>query len=121
MMPREPCDPTASVSVERRALGHSWEALPFAARVVDDGQPELLFGRYVGAELKAVPSEGWFVLTEHVLSIFSFIATSLISLPSHRSVVQACRKTKVYLNAPSEPSASRIFLNLRKDSCLVAV
>ena len=102
-------------------MGHSWEALPFTAQVIDDGQPELLFGRYVDTDLKAVPSDGWLILTEHIISVFNFSATSLLSLPRHRSVIQACHKSKVYLNAPSRLTASHIFLKLRKDSGLMAV
>ena len=39
-------------------LGHNWEALPFTPQELDDGQPELLLGRYVDTDLKAVPSDG---------------------------------------------------------------
>lgn len=58
MMPTEPCGPTASLRVKRCVLGHNWEAVPFTPRVLDDGQPELLLGRNVDTDLKAVPSNG---------------------------------------------------------------
>ena len=59
-------------------LGHNWEALPFTPQELDDGQPELLLGRYVDTDLKAVPSDGIVYPDGKCSLIFFFISTTSI-------------------------------------------
>ena len=47
---------------------------------LDDGNPELLVSRYVYTDLKAVPSDGWYVLMKNMTSIFRLMAKAFFSL-----------------------------------------
>lgn len=41
-------------------MGPMWEALTLTTRGLDDGQPELVFWRYVDTYIKDVTSDGWY-------------------------------------------------------------
>ena len=60
-------------------MGHSWEAVPFTPRALDDGQPELLSGRDADTDLKAVPSNG-VVYPEWKCSLTCFVFVSAASV-----------------------------------------
>ena len=44
------------------------------------GHSELLVSRYVDTDIKAVPSDGWYILMKNITSIFILMATTLINL-----------------------------------------
>ena len=58
------------------------ESLNLTYRVLDDGHPKLWFWRYVDADVRDDPSDGWYNLANGIISIFSLRATTLIRLPS---------------------------------------
>lgn len=72
--------PTASLWDERWVYGSRWEDLALTPQGLDDGHSELLVLRYVHTELKAVWSDGWYILMKNIISIFILMATTLISL-----------------------------------------
>lgn len=60
VMPIKPWDTTGSLWEERGEMGPMWEALTLTTRGLDDGQPELVFWRYVDTYIKDVTSDGWY-------------------------------------------------------------
>ena len=54
---------------------------PLTLQGLDDGHLLLLFLRYTDTDLKAVPSDGWYILMKNIISIIILMATTLISLP----------------------------------------
>ena len=78
-------------------LGHNWEALPFTPQELDDGQPELLLGRYVDTDLKAVPSDGIVYPDGKCSLIFFFISTTSICVQRCKSLIQPfCITLKIF-------------------------
>ena len=63
-------------------MGPMWEALTLTPQGLDDRHPEMLFWRYVDTDVKDDPSDEWYNLTNSIISIFSLIITTLISLQS---------------------------------------
>lgn len=47
----------------RGVLEPIWEALTLIRRGLDDGQPELLFWKYVYTDVKADPSDVWYSIS----------------------------------------------------------
>ena len=82
IMPIEPCDPTGSLREERGFWGPMWEALTLTPWGLDDAHPELLFWRYIDTDVKDDPTDGWYNLTTSIISNFSLMATTRISLLS---------------------------------------
>ena len=80
IIPIKPCVPTSTLWDERCMLGSIWVALFLTPREMDDLQPELLFWRYVDADVKHDPSDGWFTLTKIIISIFNLMETTVIHL-----------------------------------------
>ena len=82
MMPIAPCNTTSSLWDMRSIMGHLWEDLTLAEWVLDNGNPELFFYRYVDTNVKDDPSYLWYNLTDSIISIFNLSANSPISLLS---------------------------------------
>ena len=82
MMYMEPCDTTDCLWEERDLVGLMWEALTLTPQGLNNGKPELLFWSYVDTDVKDDPSEGWYNLTNSIISIFSLMTTTLIRLLS---------------------------------------
>ena len=62
-------------------MGPMWEALNLTAQGLDNGNTELQFWKYVDTDIKDDPSDGLYNFMNCVISIFSLMATTLISLP----------------------------------------
>lgn len=63
-------------------MGPMWEVLTLTTQGVDHLLPKVLFWRYVDTDVKDDPSCGLYFLMDSTISIFSFMATNLIRLPS---------------------------------------
>ena len=70
-------------------MGPMWEALTLTNQRLNDGQPELVYWRYVDTYIKDVPSYGWYNIRNSIISIFSLMATNILRLPSKTSIIQA--------------------------------
>ena len=57
-----------------------WEDLTLKPRGLEDAQPELMVSKYVDTDLKAVPSDGWDVWMKNIISTFSLMATTHITI-----------------------------------------
>ena len=117
----KPCDTTASLWEERGLTGPLWQALTLTPRGLDDVQSVRLFLRYVDTEVNYEPSDGWYNLTNSIISIFSLMATTLIRLLRKTLIIQACCLIMLYLKGTSEPTTSSLFLHVKKDSCLLPI
>ena len=104
MTPIEPCDTTASLWEERCLLGPTWETLTLTPWGLDNWHTELLFLSYADTDVKDDLSGGWYNLMENIISIFSLMATPLISLPCYISIIECCCLNMVYLKGTSAPS-----------------
>ena len=82
-------------------MGPMWETLSLTPQGFDDGPSELLFWRYVDADVKYDPSDGWYNLTNSIISIFSH-GTTLIRLLRKTLIIQSCCFIMLYLKGTSE-------------------
>ena len=111
----------ATLWVERCLFCSSWQDLSLTPQRLNKGHLELFFSRYVDTEVKALPLDGWYNLMKNIISIVILMATSLISLQSYSSIIPACWLIIVYLKGTCVPTTSSLFLNVKKDTCLMAI
>ena len=61
-------------------MGPMGEDFTITPQGVNDGQPDFLFCRYVDTDVKDDPLDGWYNLTNSIISIFSLMTNTLIRL-----------------------------------------
>lgn len=61
-------------------MGHKWETLTLTKRGLENGHPELFFGRYLDSDVKDHPSRVWYNWTDSFTSVLKLRAKSLIGL-----------------------------------------
>ena len=121
LMPMEPFDPTNTLWEKRCVTGHMWEILPLQPWEFNDGLYELLLWNYVKVDGKEAPSNGWSSWMNTIISIFRFIATTLIRLPSQMWILEAWCLNMWYLQGISGQNTSREFLHVKKELCFMAI
>ena len=63
-------------------MGQQVESLGFTPQVLDAGQAEVWFWKYVDTDVTDDPLDRWCILINNIISIFILMVTTVISLPS---------------------------------------
>ena len=61
-------------------MGPIWDSLTLTLQGNYDGHPELIFWMNIDTDVKEYSSEVWYNMTNSIISIFIFMATSFIRL-----------------------------------------